>query len=102
MKLLRLRQGNLTISAYSAEFHKITIMISDIHDAEAKHLFIEHLNKDIALHVVDKNRTTLADAIAKAQNAEDFMHWYGDQKIGDKKDNKDKGKGCQQSDNYLN
>src|SRR5262249_10208428 len=49
-------------------------------------VFIEHLNRDIALHVVDKDPKTIMEAITQAQQVEDNLTQYGDRK-------KDKGKG---------
>src|SRR5262249_35337548 len=87
--LHKLYQNKHTVASYAAEFRKTALMISNITNDEMVHAFIDHLNHEIALHVVDKNPKTLSDAITRAQQVEDNLYRYGDKK---KEKDKDKGK----------
>jgi hypothetical protein len=103
-QLNRLYQNKKTVAEYATAFRKIIIMLENASSSELIHHFIDHLNADIALNVIDKNPTTLADAITRAQQVEDNLRRYGGRKK-EKGKQRDNGFGAfyqqQQAPDYM-
>src|SRR5262249_24317932 len=72
-KLQKLYQKKLSVREHTTQFRKLSLLLNETNQKDITHLYITHLNKDIAWEVIRSRANNLGEAAIHAQNIEDMM-----------------------------